>query len=117
MVNERVAHYIEAFKRKLCDDEKCPSDGSLRAYAYSIHWLEQRMDFPPEGGLPKPDLVLEYMENAKVSANRRAAIYTALKKWHGCHGEKGCSEQYGKPLIQARHGVEAQYDKQHRSKR
>ena len=116
MVNERVAHYIEAYKRKLCDDEKCPSDGSLRAYAYSIVWLEQRMDFPADS-LPKPDVVLEYMENAQVSATRRSAVYTALKKWHGCHGEKSCSSKYGKPLVRARQGVMAQYDQQRRSKK
>lgn len=117
MVNERVAHYIEAYKRKLCSDKKCPSDSSLRAYAYSIWWLEQRMDFPKEGGLPKPDLVLEYMENAKVTPTRRTAVYTALKKWHGCHGENGCGEQYSKPLIRAHQGVMSQYDQQKRSKR
>ena len=117
MVNERVAYYIENFKRKLCNDKGCPSDGSLRAYAYSIYWLETRMDFPKEGGLPKPDAVLEYMENAKVSATRRSAVYTALKKWHGCHGEDNCGAQYGKPLVRARQGVEAQYDQQRRSKR
>ena len=110
MVNERVAHYIEAYKRKLCSDKKCPSDSSLRAYAYSIWWLEQRMDFPKEGGLPKPDLVLEYLENAKVTATRRAAVYTALKNRHGCHGENGCGEQYSKPLIRAHQGVMSQYD-------
>ena len=113
--NAKHAWYVDEFKKRLCDSDRCPSMSSLRAYAYSMLWLEARMDFPEAGGVPKPEDVLEYLENAKVTAVRRASVYTALKKWHGCHNEKGCSDKYSKPLIRAKHGVDDQYRNQKRT--
>ena len=75
-----VEKYIKLFKEKLCESDKCPSEASLRTYAYSIAWLESRMEFV-EGKIPACEDVLEYLENAKVTSTRRAAVYTALKKW------------------------------------
>ena len=39
---------IDKFKKAMCknDIKKCPSDASLKTYAYSIAWLKKRLDFP-----------------------------------------------------------------------
>ncbi len=112
MVNPIVSGLIAEFKKKLCDSESCPSDSSLRAYAYSIAWLMKRIDFPEDGSMPKPENVMEYLENSKVTNRKRCAVYTALKKWHGCHGEKCDCEKYSKPLVRAKHAVDTDYAKQ-----
>ena len=116
MVHEKLHWYIDEFKKRLCDSDRCPTMSSLRQYAYSLLWLETRMDFP-EKGLPKPELVLEYLENAKVTSSRRSAVYTALRKWHGCHDEKKCSDKYSKPLAQAMKDVLNGYNLQRRTKK
>ena len=117
MVNEYVAQLTDQFKAKLCDAEKCPSEVTLRTYAYSIAWLKKRMDFPEDGSMPKPEHVLEYMENAKIKPQRKCQVYTALKKWHGCSGDKCSCEKYGRPLTAAKHQVDNEYAKQGRTKR
>ena len=71
MVNEFVKQLTEKFKAKLCDEDNCPSDVTLQTYAYSIAWLAKRMDFPEDGSMPKPEDVLEYMENAKIKPQRK----------------------------------------------
>ena len=52
-----LTEIIDSFKKAMCKNEikKCPSDASLKAYAYSILWLSKRMDFPEDGSMPKPD--------------------------------------------------------------
>ena len=114
MVNPVVVDLIAKFKKKLCDSESCPSDSSLRQYAYSIAWLKKRVDFP-EDGMPKPEHVMEYLENSKVTNRKRCSVYTALKKWHGSHGEKCDCDKYSKPLVRAKHAVDAEYAKQERT--
>ena len=61
MVNPEVAALTKRFKKRLCNSDNCPSDGSLRTYSYSILWLKQRMDFPEDGSMPSVEDVLEYM--------------------------------------------------------
>ena len=116
MVNPDVPVLIEAFRKKLCGTDKCPADSTLRTYAYSIAWLKQRIDFP-ETGMPSPEKVMEYMNNAKIPPVKKCQIYTALKKWHGCHGDKCSCDKYGKPLVNAKREVDAFYDKQERTKK
>ena len=108
---------IDKFKKAMCknDIKKCPSDASLKTYAYSILWLSHRMDFPENGSMPNPDDVLEYLENAKVSAVRRCAVYTALKKYHGCHKDECNCNKYSKSLVRAKRAVDSNYDKQERT--
>ena len=111
---ETVVKYMEAFKKKLCDAESCPSDSSLRTYAYAISWLEDRMEFP-EGKIPPCEDILEYLENAKVTNTRRAAVYTALKKWYGSCGDRCNCEKYSGPLVRAKQALDADYRKQKRN--
>ena len=115
-MKERVKELIAEFKRRLCDSDKCPSDSALRTYLYSIAWLMDRMDFP-EKGMPKVERVLEYMNNAKVSAQRKCQVYTALKKWHGCHGEEYECKGYGKPLVEAKVATDRAYYQQKRTEK
>ena len=115
MVNPEVIALTKQFKKRLCNSDSCPSDGSLRTYSYSILWLKQRMDFPEDGSMPSVEDVLEYMENAKVDPSKKCRIFTALKKWHGCHGDKCSCEKYGKPLVEAKIAVDTQYAKQKRT--
>ena len=51
MPNAKLAWYVDEYKKRLCDSDRCPSMSSLRAYAYSMLWLEARMDFPEAGGV------------------------------------------------------------------
>ena len=111
-----VAKYIAAFKKKLCDAESCPSDSSLRTYAYAIAWLEDRMEFV-DGKIPPCETVLEYLENAKVTNTRRAGVYTALKKWYGSCGDRCNCDKYSGPLVRAKQAVDAHYRKQQRTKK
>ena len=111
---EIVEKYMKIFKTKLCDSDKCPSDSSLRTYAYAIAWLADRMEFP-EGKLPDCEDVLEYLENAKVTNTRRAAVYTALKKYYGSCGDKCNCDKYSGPLVRAKQAVDADYRKQKRT--
>ena len=113
-----VTAIIEMFKKALCknDKAKCPSESSLKTYAYSILWLSKRMDFPADGSFPKPEQVMEYMENAKVSHMRRCSVYTALKKYHGCMDDGECAK-YCTCLVRAKRAVDANYMKQERTKR
>ena len=111
-----VEKYIELFKEKLCDAEKCPSESSLRTYAYSIAWLESRMEFV-EGKIPACEDLLEYLENAKVTNTRRAAVYTALKKWYSSCGDKCNCEKYAGPLVRAKQAVDAHYRSQTKTKK
>ena len=115
-MKERVKELIAEFKRRLCDSDKCPSDSALRTYSYSIAWLMDRMEFP-EKGMPKVERVLEYMNNAKVSAQRKCQVYTALKKWHGCHGEECECKGYGKPLVEAKVATDRAYYQQKRTEK
>ena len=55
------------------------------------------------------------MENAKLSPTRKCAVYTALKKFHGCHGDECNCKKYGKTLVEAKRAVDAAYDKQRRT--
>ena len=113
---EVVAKYMQAFKKKLCDAEKCPSESSLRTYAYAIAWLEERMEFP-DNKIPPCEDVLEYLENAKVTNVRRAGVYTALKKWYGSCGDKCNCDKYSGPLVRAKQALDNDYRKQRRTKK
>ena len=116
MVNQKVATYQKWFKKKLCDSEKCPADSTLRTYAYSMAWLAQRIDGFEGEAVPDADVILKYMEDNKVSNQRRLSSYTALKVWHNCRSEADCSKKYCTPLVLCKRAQDAEYDNQKRTK-
>ena len=115
MVSADVARYMKAFKEKLCDMDKCPSDSTLKTYAYSMNWMLQRIEGFTFAKPADCDTILKYMNGNKVKSTRRLASYTALKVWHNCHGEKDCSKKYCTPLVLAKREQDAHYAKQERS--
>ena len=98
----------------------CPEKttiGTLRTHAYSIRWLAERMDGfdAEEQQVPKPEQVLDYLDEAKISEGRRASVLCAMKVWHRCRGEKELCGQYGPALIRTRHLIKTQHNLQERS--
>ena len=79
MVSADVARYMKAFKEKLCDMDKCPSDSTLKTYAYSMNWMLQRIEGFTFAKPADCDTILKYMNGNKVKSTRRLASYTALK--------------------------------------
>lgn len=115
-MKQTVAKYFELLKEKLCDSDKCPSDSTLKTYAYSLAWMAERIDGFNGDKVPDCDTIMKYMNGNKVAHSRRLSSYTALKVWHNCHGEKDCSSKYCTPLILAKREQDAHYAKQERSK-
>ena len=44
MPKAEMLAYNDWFKSKMCDKDKCPSDSTLKTYAYSMAWLQQRIE-------------------------------------------------------------------------
>ena len=114
MVNPTVATYQKWYKEKLCGSDDCPTDPTLKTYAYSMAWLAKRMEgFDAETAMvPEPQKILDYMETNKVKNGRRVASYTALKVFHNCKKEQTCSKAYGVPLVMCSRQQQAEYAKQ-----
>ena len=110
-----VAKYIEWLKEKMCDSDKCPSDSTLKTYAYSLAWMADRIDGFTKDKVPDCETIMKYMNGNKVPHARRLASYTALKVWHNCNGDKDCSKKYCTPLILAKREQDSHYAKQKRS--
>ena len=115
MKSELATKYMAWFKEKLCDSEKCPSDSTLKTYAYSMAWMAKRIDGFTKDNVPDCETIMKYMDGNKVKTTRRLASYTALKVWHNCKGEKDCSSKFCTPLILAKREQDSHYAKQERS--
>ena len=114
-MKDSVARYMKLLKEKLCDSDKCPTDNTLRTYAYSLSWMADRIDGFNGSKVPDCDTIMKYMNGNKVSHSRRLASYTALKVWHNCNDEKDCSRKYCTPLILAKREQLSHYAKQERT--
>ena len=117
MVKEGVVEWQEWFKSKMCDSDACPTDATLRTYGYSMMWLQERMEgFDREKEIvPEADKVLAYMDENKVSVNRKLASYTAMKVFHRCKKDDDRSKCYCTPLVLCKRQQDAEYHKQRRT--
>ena len=117
MVNAQAAAWQEWYKGKMCNSDSCPTDATLRTYGYSMNWLQTRMEgFDVEKELvPESEAILEYMDENKVTTNRRIQSFTAMKVFHRCMGQSAKSKKYCTPLVTCKRQQDAEYNKQRRT--
>lgn len=88
------------------------SKRSLETYAYSLMWLDRRMEqFDPFD----VDAALEYLGGHTPS--RKKASMNALQVWARCHGRQDCCHKLKAPYRTCCDGMMAERSKQQRSKR
>ena len=117
--NKHMPWLEELCGKKECHCDKPPLDRTLRAHAYSLAWLAERVDGfdANELKVPDPEVILSYLDDAKVSNGRKSSSYSAMKVWHRCHDQQDKRNQYSSHLLRChrcRNGEEA---KQKRNKR
>lgn len=104
-----VHYYLDTLREKKSSDV---SESSLKQYAYSLMWLDKRIEgFDPFD----VDTVQDYLAGHKVT--RRKASLNALNVWAKCHGNAECCKKLKTPYRSCCDEIAAYRCKQQRSDR
>ena len=98
-----------------CDSDR--TESSIKTYCYNVCWMARRIDGFEDGQLPKPEAVIDYMDEHKIPSRRRQSTYTAMKVFHNARNEPEQSAKYGQPLVDVKHAIENAYAKQERNEK
>ncbi len=106
------------FEKCLCSDERSSrTKSSIRTYCYNLCWLAKRMDGFEKDGTPGAEAVMQYMTENDVPLKRRQMSYSAMKVYHNARNEIAESKKYAHPLVDVKHSLDREYNKQERTDR